>query len=200
MKDFKQTWFIAGGWAIDLYLGRITREHKDIEIGIFRRDQLVLREYLKDWVFQKIKKHSPEKQGQLEKWRDGEYLEPPTHEIHATNHPARVRSNLVGTQIRNTPLILSELEILLNERDDSCWIYRRNSQIRREIKKTILNTVDGIPYLAPEIVLLYKSKKPESRDESDFGNTVNLLGLEPRTWFRTSLHYTTPLHHWLNIL
>ena len=48
MAKFNKTWFIAGGWAIDLFLGKETREHKDIEIAIFRKDQLNLKTYLKE--------------------------------------------------------------------------------------------------------------------------------------------------------
>jgi Aminoglycoside-2''-adenylyltransferase len=31
-------WWIAGGWAIDLFLGRQTREHEDLDVLILRRD------------------------------------------------------------------------------------------------------------------------------------------------------------------
>lgn len=44
MAGFNKTWGIAGGWAIDLFIGKETREHKDIEIAVFRKNQL----YLKD--------------------------------------------------------------------------------------------------------------------------------------------------------
>jgi Aminoglycoside-2''-adenylyltransferase len=27
-------WYVIAGWALDLYLGRQTREHDDLEIGI----------------------------------------------------------------------------------------------------------------------------------------------------------------------
>ena len=27
-------WYVAGGWAIDLFLGRTTREHADLEIAV----------------------------------------------------------------------------------------------------------------------------------------------------------------------
>jgi len=29
-------WWIAGGWAIDVYLGRQTREHADIDVSVLR--------------------------------------------------------------------------------------------------------------------------------------------------------------------
>ena len=31
-------WWIAGGWAIDVYLGRQTREHADIDVSMLRGD------------------------------------------------------------------------------------------------------------------------------------------------------------------
>jgi hypothetical protein len=27
MRDFQPNWFVAGGWAIDLFLGKETRSH-----------------------------------------------------------------------------------------------------------------------------------------------------------------------------
>lgn len=54
MKSFTKPWFIAGGWAIDLYLNKVTRQHKDIEIGIFRENQNELKKYLADWQFYKV--------------------------------------------------------------------------------------------------------------------------------------------------
>ena len=30
MQGFSKPWFVAGGWALDLYLGHKTREHSDI--------------------------------------------------------------------------------------------------------------------------------------------------------------------------
>ncbi|HEY8562140.1 MAG TPA: hypothetical protein VIL74_17330 [Pyrinomonadaceae bacterium] len=36
MRGFEPDWFIAGGRAIDLFLGGTTRTHADIEIAIFR--------------------------------------------------------------------------------------------------------------------------------------------------------------------
>ncbi|MBP2242833.1 hypothetical protein J2Z40_003414 [Cytobacillus eiseniae] len=38
MENFNWSWFIAGGWAIDLHIGKESRIHKDIEIAIFRKD------------------------------------------------------------------------------------------------------------------------------------------------------------------
>ena len=37
MAGFPHPWFVSGGWAIDLFVGRVTREHGDREMGIFRQ-------------------------------------------------------------------------------------------------------------------------------------------------------------------
>jgi hypothetical protein len=42
MNSFAGDYWIAGGWAVDLHLGRQTRHHKDIEIAIDRVDQNLL--------------------------------------------------------------------------------------------------------------------------------------------------------------
>jgi len=39
-------WWIAGGWALDLFLGVQTREHEDIDILFLRRDQHEIRAQL----------------------------------------------------------------------------------------------------------------------------------------------------------
>ena len=53
MRDFKPSWFVAGGWAIDLFLEKETRLHQDIEVAIFRKDQIALQDYFDGWLLQK---------------------------------------------------------------------------------------------------------------------------------------------------
>lgn len=43
-------WAVAGGWAIDLWLGEQTREHHDLEVVVARTDQLAVHDVLRtDW-------------------------------------------------------------------------------------------------------------------------------------------------------
>ncbi|MBC7083160.1 MAG: hypothetical protein H5T95_06665 [Firmicutes bacterium] len=66
---------------LDLYLGKETRPHEDIEIVVFRRDQSALRGYLIGWSFQK----AIPGEKRLEPWSEGELLGPPIHEVHRTD-------------------------------------------------------------------------------------------------------------------
>src|SRR5271169_2186940 len=51
MTALHSPWWIAGGWALDLFLGRVTRAHKDLDIGIFRKHAASVTAGLADWAF-----------------------------------------------------------------------------------------------------------------------------------------------------
>ena len=176
MVGFERPWCIAGGWAIDLLVGRATREHADVEIAVFREDQHRLREYLHDWDWRVLIN------GKRQRWLDERTLHLPIHELHAAD-----------------PQGLS-VEFLLNECDSIDWIYRRDPSIRRSLDKAIRRGRDGVPTLAPEIVLLYKSKNPRPADELDFRIAETLLDNESRGWLIESIGTTSPVHPWLKIL
>jgi hypothetical protein len=178
MRDFKPRWFVAGGWAIDLYLEKVTRPHNDIEIAIFRKDQLALHNYLKGWRLQKVV------QGKLMAWHEDESLELPIHEIHGFNEASDPQ----------------QIEVLLNETDGNEWIYRRNEKVRRPMAKCHLVSKEGVKFLCPEVVLLYKSKNPNDKDEQDFAGTIKHFDAERRGWLRDAIAVCDAGHHWLHRL
>jgi hypothetical protein len=178
MQAFPLPWGIAGGWAIDLHLGRSTRPHADIELAVLRRDQTALRDHFHAWRWQKVI------DGTFYDWPRAEWLELPVFELycqHETAEPA-------------------QLEILLNEAHDDTWVYRRNANVTRSLVKCYLTTAANIKYLAPEIVLLYKSKQPRAKDEQDFAAVVERLEPEQRAWLRAAIMTSAAGHHWLNKL
>ncbi|WP_305752636.1 nucleotidyltransferase domain-containing protein [Mammaliicoccus sciuri] len=176
MKNFKKSWFIAGGWALDLYIGKKTRHHEDIEIGIFRNDQLYLKDYFKGWKFKKIVN------GQVYEWRD-EILELPIHEVYVFNE--------------NTN---EQIEILLNELNNNEWVYRRDLRITKPLNTTFSYTDLGIPYLNPEIVLLFKTSHTREKDNQDFKFFINQLNDKKREWLSKNLKLTNPNHKWIDYL
>ena len=178
MRDFKPSWFVAGGWVIDLYLERVTRPHDDIEIAIFRQDQLALHSYLTGWLLQKVI------HGELVAWHRDEFLELPIHELHCFNEASDPQ----------------QIEVLLNETNGNEWIYRRNKMVRRPLAKCYLVSKEGIRFLCPEVVLLYKSKNPNAKDEQDFAGIVKHLDAERREWLRDSIAVCEAGHHWLHHL
>jgi len=51
---FQQRLVLCRWLAIDLFLGKETSDHHDIEIGIFREDQIELKKFLRNWEFKKF--------------------------------------------------------------------------------------------------------------------------------------------------
>jgi hypothetical protein len=175
MKDFDRPWAIAGGWSTDLFLDKVTREHVDIEIIVFRNDQIAVKQYLIGWIFMKMEN------GLVTPIEHEEFLLPPVHETYAE------RGN-------------EKIEILLNETDGDNWIYRRDSRIKRKLHNAFLTTNNGIPILCPEITLLYKSKNPRPKDMMDFANIYKHLDLEQKQWLQESLKLIYIEHPWIALL
>jgi hypothetical protein len=56
---------------------------------------------------------------------------------------------------------------------------------------------DGVPYLAPEIQLLFKSKGLRPKDYEDARRVIPLLNEEQRAWLRAHLPSG---HEWTELL
>ena len=167
---------MAGGWAVDLFVRRLTRLHKDIEIALFRHDQSALQEHLAGWSLRKVVDH------RRVSWLPGEWLTLPVHEIHGRGPEGQA------------------LEILLNEYDRGRWVFRRDSAITRPAKLIYARSAEGVPFLRPEIVLLYKSRGAGPDDHADFEQAVGLLDHESRTWLGAAVRRHVPGHRWLHDL
>jgi hypothetical protein len=77
------------------------------------------------------------------------------------------------------------------------WVYRREPKIRRRFADVLRSSECGLRYLAPEIQLLYKSKRVRPRDSADFRSAMPRLGESARAWLRDALVTTQPDHAWI---
>jgi hypothetical protein len=173
LEGFPARWWIAGGLALDLHIGRSTRVHEDVDVAVLRDDQLALRRQLDGWDLRIAH------EGRLEPWTEGCRLELPRHGLWARRDPA-------GPW---------ELELLLQEHDDTVWRYRRDPAVAVPIAEIGLSTRTGLPYLRPEIVLLFKSRAPRERDEADLEAVLPALDPPARARLRDWL---PPGHAWLS--
>jgi hypothetical protein len=78
------------------------------------------------------------------------------------------------------------------------WICRRDETIRLPYSDIIQHSRDGIPYLVPELVLLFKAKNPRSKDQADFDATVPHMTAAQRETFAELLARVHPGHRWLD--
>lgn len=173
MQGFRPKWCIAGGWAVDASLGRVTRSHSDVEVAVFRDDQHRLFEHLEGRTVQYVVHDNPGAPGTLAPWQN-ERLDLPVHEIHARSPDGFA------------------LEVLLNERTSTDWVFRRDQRITLPLRKAILKSDWGIPNLTPEIVLLYKAKDPRDRDQLDFQALLPHLTAKQSYWLREAISLCHP--------
>jgi len=171
-------WWVAGGWALDLFVGRQTRPHKDLDIGILRRDFSTVYAALSSWEFFEARR------GTLTSLRRGD--EP--------------RADVNSLWCRPANAASWTLELMLDECDGGCWVFRRQRSVHRPLAMVMRRTGDGVPYLAPEIQLLYKARPVREQDQADFDQVAPRLDAAARSWLREALAKVHPGHLWLRAL
>jgi hypothetical protein len=169
------TWWVAGGWALDLWRGRQTRAHGDIEIGVPRGLWEPVRRRLAGY----------------ELWcaRDGA-LRPlaPDAEVPDADRQVWVRDRTTGA---------FRLDVMLDPGDRDTWVSHRHRGLRLPLGEAVAVSPDGVPYLRPEIVLLLKAAHVRTKDEADLAACLPLLDTAARRWLAGALAERHPGHPWL---
>lgn len=178
LAGVRAPWCVAGGWALDLWHGKETRPHDDLEIAILRPHFPIFRRQLNDLRFF----------------------------VAAGGRVNALTPNATPGSERHEIRILDDLtkawrmEILLEPGDGETWVFRRDETIRRARSQMIATTAEGVPYLKPEGVLLYKAKEARAKDERDFRVCLPLMEAAARAWLRDALARTHPCHPWIGEL
>lgn len=179
LEGFGGLWLVAGGWSLDLHVGEVGRVHHDVDVVVDRADQLALQAHLlaRGWDL------LTPLDGKLEPWPPHMALDLPRHQAHAHRGEAFI-------------------DFLLTDLSGGVWRFRRAPVVVRSLEQARLRTAAGIPYLAPELGLLFKSKNtqkpptPRPQDEADFERVCGRLNEEQKAWLRWALTATTPAHAW----
>ncbi len=170
-------WYVAGGWAIDLFLGSKQRDHEDIEVAVPRYAFAELAAALTD--------HDLFTVGSGFAW--------PLEEQHQTStaHQTWVRERVTGRW---------RLDIFREPSDGETWICRRDERIRLPYERLIARTAHGIPYACPEVILLFKAKAARPKDEQDLAAVLPKMGDAERHWLADGIAMVHPGHPWLELL
>jgi hypothetical protein len=167
-------WYVAAGWALELFLGTPTRGHGDIEIAIPHTRFAEVRDRLAGYALDAV--------GDGRVWADA------TPDVLAATHQTWVRDPVTGDYL---------LDVFREPHDGDTWICRHDETIRFPYGDIIHHTGDGIPYLAPELVLLFKAKHTRPKDQADFAATVPRLNGAQRATLADLLARVYPEHAWL---
>ncbi|MCA1737191.1 MAG: amino acid transporter, partial [Actinobacteria bacterium] len=99
--------------------------------------------------------------GRLSLWEGGP-LEPHRHEN--------------NVWARRSPGDPWSFDLTVGEGDQHVWIYRRDRSVTRPWEEAVFRTSSGVPYLAPELQLLFKSKHHQPKDNLDAERVIPALG------------------------
>jgi hypothetical protein len=92
------------------------------------------------------------------------------------------------------------VDVIREQWDGDVWVYRHDPRIRTPGSELVARTSDGIPYLRPEVALLFKARRPRPKDAKDFAAVLPLLDVERRAWLAAALALVEPKHRWLDAL
>jgi hypothetical protein len=174
LAGVRTPWYVAGGWALDLFLGRRTRVHGDIEIAVPEAGFPEVRQRFPGHVFDAA--------------GGGRIWEDPTPEVLAAVHQTWLRDPATGNYL---------LDVFREPHDGDTWICRHDEEIRFPYRAVIHHSRAGIPYLAPELVLLFKARHPRGKDRRDFDTTVPHMSRAQHETLAGLLARVQPEHPWL---
>ncbi|WP_373635176.1 nucleotidyltransferase domain-containing protein [Yoonia sp. SS1-5] len=155
-------WYICGGWALDLWHGRQTRHHGDIEFCILRPDFPAFSAQFQDFDFYAAA------DGSLSLLAN------------------RTASPSTGTQFWGCDPATKTFafDLMIEPGNHAEWAYKRDPTMTEERAHMLRLSADGIPYLAAPGVLLFKAKYTRDKDQFDFEMALPRLTPEDREWLR----------------
>lgn len=160
-QDAPFPWWVAGGYAIEHFVGRQFRNHADIDILVLRGDSTALRHHLFHWEC-----WVADPSGRFRFWRVGEALPGNIHDIW-------------GRQNQCSPWAF---QVMIDENDGLEWRSRRCPLVRKLIQQLGVPNDQGTLFLVPEVQLFYKAKSPRRKDDLDLEASWPLLAAAQRTW------------------
>jgi Aminoglycoside-2''-adenylyltransferase len=181
LRGVAAPWYVAGGWALDLFAGEERRPHEDLEIAVpndrfaeIARALAAFELFVTDRV-------------------DGADVVRPFSFARAfESNQTWVREPASGTW---------RLDVFREPADGDVWICRRDGRIRMTYGELIERTPDGIPYAVPEVVLLFKAKHSAlPKNETDLADLLPRLGPARLARLAAMLALAHPGHPWLGRL
>lgn len=192
----------CGGYGIELFLDKSIREHKDIDISASWNDRDKIIDFFLNlgWNIYELCGNSL------------------VHKITDINHQLKIKRNifcskndcdlyrLEKTNEENIFYLeffnknleeLNFIEFLFNRIDNLNFYYSRNKDVFLPLEKAILYN-DDIPYLAPELILLYKSTDINKFGyQLDFDSAMLKMSSHQKEWLNKTLLFLYNKHKWI---
>lgn len=199
MNNAHIPWAICGGFALDLFLEKDIRKHSDIDVCVFEKDRDKILRYMlqNNWSVYEFRGQGKVRPlDATSSSETGRNLMCINGECDIVNFYPCEDEQLLYHEFFHTGIKeFNYLEFLFNTTDEEFFWFDKNQGIKRNLSKAILFN-NGIPYLAPEIVLLYKSSRSENVEyHYDFEQTYLHMDDEQKKWFSQNLDVLYPNGH-----
>jgi len=168
-------WYVAAGWALELFTDDAARKHDDLEIGVpaGRFDDFATAFPGFKW----------DVAGDGRVW--------PFPEQSAEHFQTWLREPATGRY---------RIDVFREPHLGDRWVCRRDASITLAYSELILRTSDGIPYATPEVALLFKAKHLREKDEADFQRVLPVMNQTQRSRLISWLSQVHPGHPWITAL
>ena len=191
---------ICGGFALDIFTNSDTRMHSDIDVCVFERDKDIIFLYMEEngWsIYEFCGQGIVHFVDTVDKCQSGRNLMCLKDACELVKfYPSDRGVDYFLHEFYYTGInSLNYLEFLFNTAESNDFIFDGNHDIRREIGKAIL-LKHNVPFLAPEIVLLYKSRDIERQwYQYDYEKAISKMDNEQMSWFYNGLDVLYPNGH-----
>lgn len=181
LEGYGSCWWVVGGWAAQAFTG-VTRSHDDVDIAIPRGDLGKFREHLA---------------GRIHIWRnDGGTLSP----VMADDPDETYPDGFLQLWLRRNAASPWEYDVTCDPGAPGQWVNRRLLSMTLPLDEATWLDPEGIRYVNPEILLLFKAREARPKDEADLAEILPLLSKRRLTWLRDTLAQVHPGHAWLERL
>jgi len=171
-------WYVVGGWALDLWHGEHRRDHDDLEFAVSPESAAAVAAHLSELRFFEAKA------GTLTAFD-------------AWKHIPETAWQFWGADLSAERW---RVDMMLERGTPSHWVYKRDPNIVQARAQAVRTSADGLRYLAPANVLLFKAKHCRAKDQDDFEAALPKLSAKDRACLREWLALAHPGHSWLHHL
>jgi hypothetical protein len=178
---FERPWWVVGGWAIEAFTfehgAGAPREHEDIDVSILVCDVPALRAHVGDsWQLWNIADGAL--RPLIDHWPDVQH---PESQVWARRDPT-------------SPWVF---DMPLTPDRDGLWTNKKLPGHVAPLEEVTWVAGDGIRYLNPEIVLMFKARLGRLKDTRDLDRAWPLMDDRARAWLREKVALLHPGHAWL---
>ena len=171
-------WYVVGGWALDLWHGQQTRSHHDLEFVVAPQDACRVAAHLTELAFFASSKSCL------------------TH--CAFDGPVEDDAwQFWGGDVKHG---VWRVDMMMERGTPQDWHYKRDPSVQQPRHDAIRTNDDGIAYLAPANILLFKAKHCRPKDELDFANALPNLSSKDKQTLCGWLQKLHPEHKWIPAL